>query len=176
MIKPEDKTILVVDDEPDVLVYLKMALEDAGFNVVTASDGVQALERINERRPDFISLDLVMPKKSGIKFLHELRKKKEWATIPVMIVTAHAKDDFGSKDLKDILDGKILSGPEAYLEKPVKAMDYVNIIRRKLGIEIPEDEMNVNTAEPMRQKATDLLSEADPNTLEKILDILKSGN
>ena len=77
MIKPEDKTILVVDDEPDVRTYLTMVLQDAGFNVMSASDGNEALAMVNEQKPDFISLDLVMPNKSGIRFYHELRKKKE---------------------------------------------------------------------------------------------------
>ena len=173
MTRPEDKTVLVVDDEPDVLSFLSMALQDAGFNVVTAANGEEALERVHEKKPDFISLDLVMPKKSGIRFLHELRKKKELASIPVMIVTAHARDDLGSKDLKDILEGKILSGPEAYLEKPVKALDYVNIVRRRLGVEVPEQETGVAEVEPMRQTAQDLLTGADPNTLKEVLDLLK---
>ena len=61
MERPEDKTILVVDDEPDVRGYLKMILEDAGFRVLTAGDGVEALELIREDRPDFISLDQDQP-------------------------------------------------------------------------------------------------------------------
>ena len=72
MAKPQDKTILVVDDEPDIVMFLSTALEEAGFNVVTAADGNEALERVKEATPDFISLDLVMPGKSGIRFFHEL--------------------------------------------------------------------------------------------------------
>ncbi len=92
MTKPEEKTVLVVDDEEDVREFLSTVLEDAGFNVVTAADGVEALERIKEKVPDFISLDLVMPKKSGIKFLYELRHNKEWIKIPVVIVTHEARE------------------------------------------------------------------------------------
>ena len=73
MSRAEDKTILVVDDEEDVRDYFADILTDVGFNVVTAADGEQALDRLREKRPDFISLDLVMPKKSGIRFLYELR-------------------------------------------------------------------------------------------------------
>jgi len=96
MTKPEDKTILVVDDEDDVRNYFAEVLLDAGFNVVTAADGEEALDKIKEQKPDFISLDLVMPKKSGIKFLYELRHNKLWANIPVVIVTAHAHDKLGN--------------------------------------------------------------------------------
>jgi len=75
--RPEDKTILVVDDEPDTVTFLQTTLQYAGFQVMTASNGEEALERVKEKKPDFISLDLVMPKKSGIRFLYELRKNKE---------------------------------------------------------------------------------------------------
>ena len=62
MPEAKDKTVLVVDDEPNVRDYLAQILRDAEFNVVTASDGDEALEIIRESPPDFISLDLVMPK------------------------------------------------------------------------------------------------------------------
>ena len=96
-----DKTILVVDDEPNVREYLAQILRDAGFTVVTASDGNEALEIIRSERPDFISLDLVMPGKSGHKLLYELRKDRELSRIPVLIVTAHAQDELGKEDLDD---------------------------------------------------------------------------
>ena len=67
MTRPEDKTVLIVDDEPNVRDYLAQILRDAGFGVVTAGDGDEALEIIRENPPDFISLDLVMPRKSGHK-------------------------------------------------------------------------------------------------------------
>ncbi|MBU1674609.1 response regulator, partial [bacterium] len=113
-----DKTVLVVDDEPNVRDYLAMILQDAGFNVVTAGDGVEALEIIKKKVPDFISLDLLMPKKSGHKLLHELRRSKQWSRIPVLIVTAHAQDELGKADLQDLLDSRVMSGPGTYLEKP----------------------------------------------------------
>jgi DNA-binding response OmpR family regulator len=79
MAKPEDKTILVVDDEEDVREYLSMVLEDVGFRVLTSEDGNKALEQLKKEVPDFISLDLVMPGKSGMKFLVEMRRNKAWA-------------------------------------------------------------------------------------------------
>jgi len=123
MDRAEDKTILVVDDEPDVRNYLKMILEDGGFRVITAGDGEAALEIIRRDKPDFISLDLVMPRKSGHKLLSELRRDEQLARIPVLIVTAHAKDDLGKKDLDDMLENKMISGPGTYLEKPVNPPD-----------------------------------------------------
>jgi len=173
MIKPEDKTILVVDDEPDVLTYLTMVLQDAGFNVMSAQDGNEALERVKQKKPDFISLDLVMPHKSGIRFYHELRKNKEWADIPVIIVTAHARDELGKGDLEEILQGKTFSGRQVYLEKPVKAAGYVRMVKRELGI--PTDEPEEDMHQVTRKELDSLLDNADQAVLEKIARDLKKG-
>ena len=65
MAESPPKTVLVVDDEEDVRKFLSMALKEAGFNVVTANDGFEALDQVKKQKPDLISLDLVMPKRSG---------------------------------------------------------------------------------------------------------------
>ncbi len=71
------KTVLVVDDEPNVRLYLQTVLEDSGFEVQTAANGHQALDRMTEKKPDVISLDLVMPKMSGLNFFKYIQKNKE---------------------------------------------------------------------------------------------------
>ena len=169
-----EKTILVVDDEPDVLFFLQTALEDAGFNVITAADGDEALKKVKETPPHFISCDLVMPRKSGVRFLYELRKNKEWAKIPIVIVTAHARDELGSKDLQEILDGKVLSGPQVYLEKPIRAEDFVSMVRRELGLS-PEEEPAKAEESPdkLRKQVQDLLDSADPASLKEAARILR---
>jgi CheY-like chemotaxis protein len=172
MAKPQDKTVLVVDDEEDVREFLAVVLEDAGFNVVKASNGNEALQRIREKTPDFISLDLVMPEKSGIKLLYELRHNKEWAAIPFMVVTAHARDDLGKHDLENILSDKTLSGSKVYLEKPVRPEQYVSFICEQLGVEC-EIESDAEDADNLRGELRDLLSSADPATLAEALRVLK---
>ena len=174
MTKPEDKTILVVDDEPDVLTYLTMVLQDAGFNVMSAQDGNEALERVKEKKPDFISLDLIMPHKSGIRFYHELRKNKEWSSIPVVIVTAHAHDELGKGDLEEILKGKTFSGRQVYLEKPVKPADFIRMVKREVGIPV-EEPLEAQTV-AIREEINALLDQADPAVLEKIARELKKGS
>lgn len=175
MTQAKDKTVLVVDDEPNVRDYLAQILRDAGFNVVTASDGGEALETIQRQRPDFISLDLVMPKKSGHKLLYELRKDKELSRIPILIVTAHAQDELGHSDLQDILENKVvsgpvLSGPGVYLEKPVKPLDYVRCVQRTLGIEETEEDADrVGLQEELQRH----LSKAEPHALRRALEALK---
>ena len=171
MNKPEDKTVLVVDDEEDVLEYLAMALEDAGFNVQRAGDGNEALLRIKEKVPDFISLDLVMPGKSGIKLLYELRRNKQWKNIPFVIVTAHASDDLGRGDLQEIMNQKTFSGPNVYLEKPVKPEQYVGFVCEQLGIESPTGTEGED--ETMKDEIQRLLDSADASKLAEALRVLK---
>jgi CheY-like chemotaxis protein len=173
MARPEDKTVLVVDDEADIVTYLATALEDAGFNVVTASDGQEALEKITQAAPDFISLDLVMPRKSGIRFFHELRRRREWARIPVMVVTGHARDEDGSRDLREILGEKTMSGPGLYLEKPVKAADFVKAVADALGVEHAAAPAAAADPEALRRQARELLEGADPQELAAALEVLR---
>jgi CheY-like chemotaxis protein len=174
MARPEDKTILVVDDEEDVREYFAMALEDAGFEVQRAENGNEALERIKEKTPDFISLDLVMPEKSGIKLLYELRHHKEWKKIPFVVVTAHARDDAGRGDLEEILSSKTFSGPRMYLEKPVEADQYVAFICEQTGVEY-QGEATVKDAGRLRGELQELMKSADPDKLAEALRLLKKS-
>jgi CheY-like chemotaxis protein len=170
MTQPQDKTVLVVDDEPNVRQYLAQILLDAGFNVVQARDGIEAMEIIQENPPDFISLDLVMPRKSGHKLLYELRKDRKLSRIPVLIVTAHAQDEMGEGDLRDIMDNRVLSGPGVYLEKPVKPLSYVRAVQRALGIEeTPEDQNRISLQEELQK----VLPDAEPHALRRALEALK---
>ncbi len=171
MVRPQDRTVLVVDDEPNVREYLAQILRDAGFNVVTAGDGSEAMEIIQRNPPDFISLDLVMPRKSGHKLLYELRKDRKLSQIPVVIVTAHAQDEMGEGDLKDIMDNRVLSGPGVYLEKPVKPLTYVRAVQRALGIEeapVVEDKLS------LQEELRNALPEAEPHALRRALEALKA--
>jgi CheY-like chemotaxis protein len=172
MERPEDKTILVVDDEPDVRRYLKMILEDAGFRVVIAGDGEEALELIHRDRPDFISLDLIMPRKSGHKLLFELKRDRELARIPVLIVTAHARDELGKQALQEVLDSRVMSGPGTYLEKPVNPRSYVRAIQRALGIESPPE---VEDKGDLKEELQKSLRGASVEAMREALEALRKG-
>ena len=161
------KRILVVDDEDDVREYLKAALEDAGFEVDTASDGLEALESAKRNPPDLISLDLVMPRHSGAKCYHDLQKDKLLCRIPVLIVTGHARDDLGRADFHEMT----MSGPGVYLEKPVRPDSYVSAVRSLLGMEPLAAE--AEQPDELRSELVEALSGADRETLQKALDVLK---
>lgn len=173
MVRAQDKTILVVDDEPNVREYLRSVLEDAGFHVVTAADGEEALEIIRKNKPDFISLDLIMPRKSGHRLLYELKRSAELARIPVMIVTAHAHDELGKGDLEDLLSNRVMSGPGVYLEKPVKPLTYVRSIQRALGIEESEE---VSDRLGLKDELQRRIQRASPEALREALEALKKKN
>jgi DNA-binding response OmpR family regulator len=162
------KRILVVDDEADVRNFLKAALLEAGFEVITAEDGFLALEEVKKQLPDLISLDLVMPKKSGAKFYHELTKKKEWSKIPIIIVTGHARDDLGKADLKELT----MSGPGVYLEKPVKPDNYIAAIKSILKMDTTAEEKKNAELVELQSKLKNMIDDADPETLKKIKDMI----
>lgn len=162
------KRILVVDDEADVRNFLKAALKEAGFEVITAEDGFLALEEVKKQLPDLISLDLVMPKKSGAKFYHELTKKKEWSKIPIIIVTGHARDDLGKADLKELT----MSGPGVYLEKPVKPDNYIAAIKSILKMDTTAEEKKNAELVELQSKLKNMIDDADPETLKKIKDMI----
>ncbi len=173
MRKPEDVQVLVVDDEPDIREFLSSVLADAGMHVETAEHGNEALEYIKNQIPDLISLDLVMPQKSGIRLFHELRKNPEWARIPVVIVTGHARDTAIKKDLDEVLAECTLTGPSSFLEKPVTAKGYLENICRILEVEAPELQPGPNVSDKLRHEVEKLMSNADQATLEELLHRLK---
>ena len=146
-------------------------MEDAGFTVYTASDGMDGLDKVKEIKPDLVSLDLVMPKHSGMKFHYEVKKDKELAKIPILIVTGHARDELGKPDL----DNLTMQGTGVYLEKPVKPDKYVTTICNMLDIEPPDEFKYEEGEDPenLRNELTRSLSDADPDDLKKALDLLK---
>lgn len=171
------KTILVVEDEPDVQDYLKTILEDAGFSVLTASDGESGLNMIKEIKPDLVSLDLVLPKMSGRKVLRALKNDKEVSHIPVLVVTAHAHDDLGNDGEGPVLES-VLKPPQAkensgmYMHKPVKPLEYVRCIEEILNVESSaESKLRLEA----KSELDDLAKDASYEKLEAALKLLRKG-
>ena len=174
MSEPKDKKVLVVDDEEDVSFFLSTALEDAGFQVETAASVDEALDKIKAAAPDCISLDMMMPGKSGIVLYHELHKNHEWRNIPVLFVTGHAKDEKIKKDLDaaQTLAQSTLSGPACYLEKPVTAEKYVAAVAAAVKVELAVANGQPSSEEALRQEVMERLKSAGAATLEEALKLL----
>jgi len=172
--RPQEKRVLVVDDEEDIVYFLRTALEDAGFQVDVAFSVDEALVKIRGSVPDCISLDMVMPGRSGIVLFHELRKNPVWARTPVIFVTAHRGDKRVRDDLDTALADSMLSGPTTYLEKPVTAIKFVKAIADAVMVELGEEgQAQEPSVEAIKQELLNLLDGADPETLRKALNILK---
>ena len=108
------KTILIVDDEPDVSAYLRAFFEDNGFRVVTAGNGKEGFERAKAERPDLITLDITMPEESGVRMFRDVQADADLASTPVIIITGV------SHELKRFIETRRqVHPPDAYFEKPV---------------------------------------------------------
>lgn len=174
MRQASEVTVLIVDDDPDVTTFLGTILGDAGMRVVTAHDGLEALDRLQEVTPDLISLDLVMPGKSGVRLLHDLRKHPSWQRIPVIIVTGHARDDKIRRDLDQVLAESAISGPSVYLEKPVTPRAYLENVCHVVGV-TPPGGGPAPGPDRLKHELAGLLAEADEESLARAIETLKAG-
>jgi len=168
MEEEKKKTILVVDDEPDIRLFLKTVLEDAGFEAMTADNGKHALERIKDHKPDLISVDLVMPRMGGLKLIKYLQKNPQLAGIPFIVVTAHARDELGREDFLKLKAEKFLVGPHSYMEKPIVPSEYIKMINVRLGVE----QGKVSDVDDLRAKIMDKMATAKKEKLEETLKTL----
>ena len=82
------KKILIVDDEEDILAYLGTFFQNNGYQTCTACDGQDALAKTRAENPDLVTLDIVMPKKSGIRYYQEMKDDPHLKKIPIIIITA----------------------------------------------------------------------------------------
>lgn len=119
-------TILSVDDEQDVTDLVSFHLQRAGYDVLTAADGRQALDVIQRRRPDLVILDLMLPDIDGFGVCEILRRQAATATIPIIILTAWATTDAKSLGLE--------LGALDYLTKPFSPKQLVERVRYLLSL------------------------------------------
>lgn len=116
----EKQTVLVVDDEPDVLLLCRVNLEFEGYEVVTASDGVAGLERCRQLRPDVVLLDVMMPRMDGWQTLEAIKADEQLTHIPVVMLTAKVQDE-------DQIHGWS-AGAAEYITKPFSPLSLTRVI------------------------------------------------
>ena len=168
MTSPSEKRILVVDDEPDVRNFISAYLEDAGFNVETAKNGEEALGKIKANPPDLMTLDMVMPGMTGIQVLRRLKKNKDWANIPVIVITAHAHDEMGSEEIKKFEAFTAGQRPKHVLEKPITPSRLVKAICKLL--EVDSEGAKIISG---KEEVKSMINNCDPEMLEKIRKLIK---
>jgi CheY-like chemotaxis protein len=96
---PKVKTILYVEDDPVVLTAHRMRLQRAGYHVIPAHDGLEALKKLSAMTPDLVLLDLMLPKFNGEEVLQFLRSTPGLATVPVIILSTNSVRDIAQEDL-----------------------------------------------------------------------------
>ncbi|RJR26726.1 MAG: response regulator [Desulfobacteraceae bacterium] len=124
------KKILIVDDDPDVRLFLSTLINDHGFIALEAVDGHAGIETAKAEKPSLILLDLMMPKKSGIAMLADLKKEEALRNIPVIMVTGVTGET--GMDLKGFFaKGSFL--PAGILEKPIDPETLIEEVKKALG-------------------------------------------
>lgn len=119
------KTILIVDDEPNIVVSLEFLLAREGYAVAVAGDGEQAMVKARELRPDLVLLDIMLPLKNGFAVCQEIRADPQLAAVKILMLSAKGRDTEVQKGLA--------LGADAYMTKPFATKDLVAKLRELLG-------------------------------------------
>jgi two-component system KDP operon response regulator KdpE len=121
------KTILIVDDDPELRLGLNIRLSASGYNVLFAADGVSSIAATRNHAPDLILLDLGLPAGDGFTVLERLAASEIMSLIPVLVLSARDRHANRDRVLK--------AGARAFLQKPVEPAELLAAIRRTLGEE-----------------------------------------
>jgi DNA-binding response OmpR family regulator len=119
------KTILIVDDDPDVRLGLHVRLKANHYNVIFAADGMASIAEARKHKPDLIVLDLGLPAGDGFSVMERLKANDGLSLIPVIVVSARDRDANMDRALK--------AGAKAFLQKPVDNAELLRVIRQVLG-------------------------------------------
>ena len=147
------KTVLVVDDDDNTRRFLTVALEENGYEAVTAADGDEGYQKIQEIMPDLILLDVMMPKKTGFSLFKQIRRIEEFKDIPVIMLTgvagvleeddAQADGDTFESPFDSIREGlrrgiqkmreEGVIRPERFIDKPIDPEELIEAVRGLIG-------------------------------------------
>ncbi len=119
------KSILVVEDEPNIVLSLQFLMKKAGFEVRVARDGVEALAAVEERAPDLMLLDVMIPKRDGYDVCQTVRANPEWQGIYIIMLTAKGREVDREKG--------IALGANDYVTKPFSTRDLTEKVKQLLG-------------------------------------------
>jgi two-component system alkaline phosphatase synthesis response regulator PhoP len=123
------KTILLVDDEPDLIMMLKQNLEAEGYNIEVAYNGVEAIKKVEANIPDAIVLDVMMPEKDGYAVCSELKGDEKYEDIPIIMLTAVS--DHVSSTQYSHADGMDMEADD-YLPKPASPEEIIESLESLL--------------------------------------------
>jgi len=128
------KKVLCVDDDPDIRLFVVTVLEENGYTPLTATNGEEGLEIIKKESPDLVTLDVLMPRQSGIKMYRELKTDDSLKDISVIILSGIARRTFlRSQEALTEFGAENVPEPEAYMEKPVEPEELAAMIKKIIG-------------------------------------------
>ena len=126
------QTILVVDDEPDAVEFVRAVMEEAGHEVISAANAAEGLEKARAEKPDLMILDVQMPGQDGFHVFAEMRKDAELKGIPIIMLTGIGQRvpmEFSAEVMGEYFGEE----PDAYVEKPVDPEALQETVRKVLG-------------------------------------------
>ncbi len=131
---PDTRKILIVDDEPDVVTYLEMLLNDAGYATVTAENGRDGFTTAKAEQPDLICLDITMPEESGIRCYRNLREDEALEEVPVLVVTAVTGYGGDPEPFKQFMSTRPqVPAPEGFFSKPIDQEAFIAKVNELLA-------------------------------------------
>ena len=119
------KFVLIVDDEPNIVLSLEFLMKKEGYEVLSVANGAEAMQAITEKTPDLILLDVMMPRKDGYEVCQELRATPPWKDIKIIMLTAKGRDVEREKGLA--------LGANDYITKPFSTQELVEKVKSLLG-------------------------------------------
>jgi len=126
--------IMIIEDEPDIRVYLSTALEDNGYNVITTDEDESVISIVMDKKPDLVILDIMMPKRSGISIYRELRKSDQASGIPIILMSGMVPaKDFMTSGFRNLINDETIPLPEGFIEKPVRLDELFELIENLLA-------------------------------------------
>ncbi|UCD79739.1 MAG: response regulator [Desulfobacterales bacterium] len=135
MSEPENKKkILIVDDELDVRIYVSTLFETSGYEPIAARNGREGIQKVKEKSPDLIILDVMMPQAGGVTMYRDLKADPQLKDIPVIMLTGVGEKSFSHylKMLKFKMKDPVPQ-PNAYMEKPLDHERLVQLVREIIG-------------------------------------------
>lgn len=111
------RKILIVDDEPNIVLSLEFLMQQSGYEVAIARDGAEALERMHSFQPDLVLLDVMMPVLNGFEVCQKIRENSAWNAVKIVMLSAKGRESEVSKGLA--------LGADAYVTKPFSTKELV---------------------------------------------------
>jgi CheY-like chemotaxis protein len=128
------KTVLIVEDELDMRIFISTLLETSGYTPVMTRDGTEGLIKARDVSPDLIILDVMMPGEGGVQMYRQLKTDQNLKAIPVIMLSAVARKTFSH--YLNMVNARLenpIPGPDAYIEKPPEAEELLKMAARLIG-------------------------------------------